>query len=123
MADAGVDSECLKFVCDERGGHGDDFDREREGAEVRDYFAGVGNDNEFFRGAGYDLFAEECAAAAFDEGEAGGDFVGSVDSDIDLGTGIEVGDGDGEGGGEVFACLEDAMPRIFRPCFTFSPRS
>ena len=102
MPNVGVDSEFAKFSCDEGGGHGDDFDREREAADVSYDLAGVGDDDESFGGAGDDFFAKECATAAFDESEAGSDLVSSVDGDVDLGAGAEVDDGDGERCGEVF---------------------
>ena len=102
-ADGWVDSEVVKFARDQGGGHGDDFDWKREGAEMLDDFTGVGDDDELSGGAGYDLFAKECAAAAFDQRKAGCNLVGSIDGDVDLGAGVEVDDGDGEGCGEVFA--------------------
>ncbi len=65
-------------------------------AEVLDDFAGIGDHDKFFGGAGYDFFAEEGAAATFDEGQAGRNFVGAIDGDVDYGSLVKIDQGDGE---------------------------
>ncbi len=85
---------------------------------VCDEFGGVGDDDEAAGGAFDDLLAEECSAAAFDEGQAGADFIGAVDGEVELRALVEGGDGNGERLGELLAgsrgCdAADAQPLLY----------
>ena len=60
------------------------LDRQRKPAEHRHPLGVVGDDDHAGRCRGNDLFAQQCAAAALDDGEVGGDLVGAVHREVEL---------------------------------------
>ena len=63
----------------------DDLDGQGKGAEPRDMFGGVGDDDHPPGGRGDDLLAQQRAAAALDETQRAVDFVGAVDGQVEFG--------------------------------------
>src|SRR5712692_2013750 len=86
------------------GGHGEryGFDGHRSGmSKLWDEFACIGYDDEAARGGCHDFFAQECAAATFDEAQLAVDLVGPVDGQVKLRVGVQVGEGDAQAAGEL----------------------
>ena len=69
-----------------------DLHRQRETAEDGHAFALVGDDDHARRGRRHDLFAQEGAAAAFDQRQIGRDLVGAIHGDVELGQFVERGE-------------------------------
>ena len=94
----------------------DDLDRQGEGAEPRDKFGGVGDDDHALGGGGDDFLAQQRAAAALDETQRAVDFVGAVDRQVEFGTIVEGGE---RNAGSAWACApsprEVGTPTIDRP--------
>ncbi|MCY1361948.1 hypothetical protein D9M69_486440 [compost metagenome] len=70
--------------------HGDDFHRQREGAEDRHQLAGVGDADEGLGHRGDDLLAGQRGAAALDQFQALVALVGAVHVELQLAHGVQV---------------------------------
>jgi hypothetical protein len=82
-------------------GEFDYFYWQGEFAQHWDSFGCVYHHYELFGGGGYDFFAEERAASAFDQLQVGVDFVGAVDGYVDVLAFVECGQRDAEARGLV----------------------
>ena len=71
-------------------GHGDDFHRQREGAEHRHQLALVGDADEGLGHGGNDLLAGQGGAAALDQVQVFIAFIGAVDVELQVAGAVQV---------------------------------
>ncbi|MNZ76599.1 hypothetical protein D3C78_951120 [compost metagenome] len=71
-------------------GHGDHFDRQREGTQHRHQLAGVGDADEGLGHGGNDLLAGQGRATALDQVQVLVAFVGAVDVELQVADGVQL---------------------------------
>src|SRR5260370_36634758 len=96
IAELWVEAEPIKLSNNDGQGHLNHFNGQRKTAKMIDQLTRVGDNDKLPRSARDDLLAQQRAAAAFDESEAGAYFIGAIDSQVKHRGVVEGDDGNGE---------------------------